>query len=66
MIARALLIALALTAACKQGASLCSSDTQCKSGFFCDPATVGVLGFEHNSRDQPVILLWNYVSQLHE
>ena len=39
MIARALLIALALTAACKQGASLCSSDTQCKSGFFCDPAT---------------------------
>jgi broad specificity phosphatase PhoE len=32
--------------------------------FFCDPASVGVLGFEHNSRDQPVILLWNFVSQL--
>jgi probable phosphoglycerate mutase len=28
--------------------------------FFCGPATVGVLGFEHNSREQPVIRLWNY------
>jgi broad specificity phosphatase PhoE len=27
--------------------------------FFCDPASIGVLGFEHNSRDQPVIRLWN-------
>ena len=27
--------------------------------FFCDPATVGVLGFEHDSRDQPIIRLWN-------
>jgi broad specificity phosphatase PhoE len=34
--------------------------------FFCDPASVGVLGFEHNSRDQPVIRLWNFVSQLRE
>jgi probable phosphoglycerate mutase len=34
--------------------------------FFCDPASVGVLGFEHNSRDQPVIRLWNFVSQLPE
>jgi broad specificity phosphatase PhoE len=32
--------------------------------FFCDPASVGVLGFEHNSRDQPVIRLWNFVNHL--
>jgi broad specificity phosphatase PhoE len=31
--------------------------------FFCDPASVGVLGFEHNSREQPVLRLWNFVSQ---
>jgi probable phosphoglycerate mutase len=31
--------------------------------FFCDPASVGVLGFEHNRRDQPVLRLWNFVSQ---
>ena len=31
--------------------------------FFCDPASVGVLGFEHDSRAEPVIQLWNYVSQ---
>jgi broad specificity phosphatase PhoE len=29
--------------------------------FFCDPASVGVLGFEHNRRDQPVLGLWNFV-----
>lgn len=29
--------------------------------FFCRPASVGVLGFEHNSRDEPIIALWNYV-----
>ena len=34
--------------------------------FFCDPASVGVLGFEHNHRDQPVIRLWNFVSQLQQ
>jgi probable phosphoglycerate mutase len=34
--------------------------------FFCDPASVGVLGFEHNRRDQPVLRLWNFVSQLPE
>ena len=27
--------------------------------FFCRPASVGVLGFEHNSRDEPIIGLWN-------
>lgn len=31
--------------------------------FFCRPASVGVLGFEHGSRDEPVILLWNYVTR---
>ena len=34
--------------------------------FFCHPASVGVLGFEHESRDQPVIRLWNYVSEPRE
>jgi XFP N-terminal domain/Histidine phosphatase superfamily (branch 1) len=34
--------------------------------FFCDPASVGVLGFEHNDRAQPVIRRWNFVSQLFE
>jgi probable phosphoglycerate mutase len=29
--------------------------------FFCRPASLGVLGFEHDRRDQPVIRLWNYV-----
>src|SRR5262249_45386416 len=29
--------------------------------FFCAPASVGMLGFEHDSRDQPVIRVWNYV-----
>ena len=28
--------------------------------FYCDPASVGVLGFEHNRLDEPVIRLWNY------
>jgi probable phosphoglycerate mutase len=31
--------------------------------FYCRPASVGVLGFEHNSRDEPIIGLWNYVRQ---
>jgi probable phosphoglycerate mutase len=31
--------------------------------FFCDPASVGILGFEHESRDQPIIRLWNFVKQ---
>jgi len=34
--------------------------------FFCDPASVGVLGFEHDRRDQPVIRLWNYVGETRE
>jgi probable phosphoglycerate mutase len=31
--------------------------------FFCLPASVGVLGFEHDRRDQPVIRLWNHVDE---
>lgn len=28
--------------------------------FYCRPASVGVLGFEHDRRDEPIIRLWNY------
>lgn len=34
--------------------------------FFCRPASVGVLGFEHNQRDQPILRLWNYDSEPRE
>ena len=34
--------------------------------FFCRPASIGVLGFEHDSREQPIIRLWNYVSEPRE
>ena len=34
--------------------------------FYCRPASVGVLGFEHNSRDEPIIGLWNFVWQARE
>src|SRR5262245_37681923 len=30
--------------------------------FFCEPASVGELGFEHDSRDQPIIRRWNDVA----
>jgi probable phosphoglycerate mutase len=30
--------------------------------FFCRPGSVGELGFEHDSRDQPVLRLWDYVA----
>jgi probable phosphoglycerate mutase len=30
--------------------------------FFCQPGSVGELGFEHDSRDQPIIRLWNQVN----
>jgi probable phosphoglycerate mutase len=33
--------------------------------FFCRPASVGVLGYEHHSREEPIIGLWNYVRQPH-
>jgi broad specificity phosphatase PhoE len=31
--------------------------------FYCRPASVGMLAYEHSKRDEPVIGLWNYVSQ---
>jgi len=31
--------------------------------FFCGPASVGVLSYEHESRSEPVITLWNDVRQ---
>jgi probable phosphoglycerate mutase len=34
--------------------------------FCCRPASVGVLGFEHENRDLPIIRLWNYVSEPRE
>ena len=34
--------------------------------FFCDPASVGVLDFEHDHRDQPVLGLWNFVCLSHK
>ena len=34
--------------------------------FYCRPASVGVLGFEHKNRDEPVIGLWNHVVQPRE
>jgi probable phosphoglycerate mutase len=30
--------------------------------FFCRPASVNVLGFEHQSPDEPIIGLWNHVT----
>src|SRR5262249_731479 len=34
--------------------------------FFCRPPSVGILGFEHSSRDEPIIGLWNYVTRPRE
>ena len=30
--------------------------------FYCRPASVGALGFEHDRRDQPILRLWDCVS----
>jgi hypothetical protein len=30
--------------------------------FFCAPGNVGELGFEHDSRDEPIVRLWNSVN----
>jgi broad specificity phosphatase PhoE len=30
--------------------------------FFCRPASVGVLAFEHDCLDEPIVGLWNYVT----
>jgi probable phosphoglycerate mutase len=34
--------------------------------FFCRPASVGVLSYEHDSRDQPIVWLWNHVEKPRE
>jgi probable phosphoglycerate mutase len=34
--------------------------------FYCRPASVGVLGFEHENKDEPIIGLWNFVRQMKE
>jgi probable phosphoglycerate mutase len=34
--------------------------------FYCRPASVGVLGFEHDQKSEPIIGLWNFVRQSHE
>ena len=31
--------------------------------FYCRPASVGVLGYEHKSRDEPIVGLWNHIVQ---
>ena len=31
--------------------------------FYCRPASVGVLGYEHKSRDEPILALWNHIAQ---
>ena len=30
--------------------------------FYCRPASVGVLSYEHNSRDEPILGLWNEIA----
>jgi probable phosphoglycerate mutase len=29
--------------------------------FYCRPASVGVLGYEHKKRDEPIVGLWNHI-----
>lgn len=29
--------------------------------FYCRPASIGVLGYEHDSANEPIIRAWNYV-----
>ena len=30
--------------------------------FYCRPASVGVLGYEHESRNEPILALWNHIA----
>jgi probable phosphoglycerate mutase len=34
--------------------------------FYCRPASVGVLGYEHKNREEPIIGLWNHVARPRE
>jgi probable phosphoglycerate mutase len=34
--------------------------------FYCRPASVGVLGYEHKNRGEPIIGLWNHVARPRE
>ncbi|WP_406696153.1 histidine phosphatase family protein [Singulisphaera sp. Ch08] len=34
--------------------------------FFCRTASVGVLGYEHGTRDEPILVLWNQVARPRE
>jgi probable phosphoglycerate mutase len=34
--------------------------------FYCRPASVGVLGFEHKNRNEPIVGLWNHVARPRE
>jgi probable phosphoglycerate mutase len=34
--------------------------------FYCRPASVGVLGYEHKNRDEPIVGPWNHVPQPRE
>ena len=34
--------------------------------FFCRPASVGVLAFEHDRSDEPIVGLWNYIVAPHK
>ena len=34
--------------------------------FYCRPASVGVLDFEHENKNEPIIGLWNFVRQMNE
>jgi probable phosphoglycerate mutase len=31
--------------------------------FYCRPASVGVLGYEHKTRDEPILALWNNIAK---
>ena len=34
--------------------------------FYCRPASVGVLGYEHKNRDEPILVLWNNIARPRE
>jgi len=34
--------------------------------FYCRPASVGMLSFEHKNRDEPIIGLWNHIARPRE